>query len=267
MLGAVGNFIGCALLNLIRRAAVPVRCPKCNHSFKPFADHTFTRFSEIMGRFPCPKCGHQFAISEDAKSRREGARFNPPGPLAQPANSRIERRAPSEHELLFYLPPSGRGGALLVVGVLWSLFMSAFTSAVLFPGSAGSSSPFAVKIFLGIFIAVGLGMLYAGLRQKYASHLLYLSSELVRLQRLLLFRSTFDLNPVDVLHVKLVEFYEQNGVPVCGIEISAGLRQIRFGSALRDDEKAWLAWEIREFLRRHGAAQLPPEAGRPATEP
>jgi hypothetical protein len=117
-----------------------------------------------------------------------------------------------------------------------------------------------MKIFITVFAAVGLALIYGGLRQKFASHLLYLSSDLIRIQRRLIFRSTYDLKPEDVLHVKLVEAYSQNDRKVYGIEIGAGLRQIRFGSALRDDEKQWLAWEIRDFLRHHGATQLPPEA-------
>jgi predicted RNA-binding Zn-ribbon protein involved in translation (DUF1610 family) len=262
MLAAIGNFVGCAFLNLVRRAAVPVKCPKCGAQFKPFADHHFTRFSEIMGRFPCPKCGHQFGIGEDAKSRREEARDNPAGPLKQPAGSRIERRVPSADELLFYIPPAGTGGFFIIFGAIWSAFMLPFLFLLVIAGGSADQPPppLGMKIFIGVFGAIGLCMIYAGIRQKYASHLLYLSSELIRMQRLLLFRSTYSLQPADVRHVKLVEFYSQNDRKVCGIEIGAGPRQIRFGSALQDDEKKWLTWEIRNFLRQHGATQLPSEA-------
>jgi predicted RNA-binding Zn-ribbon protein involved in translation (DUF1610 family) len=261
MLAAFGNFIVCGLLNLLRGLAVAVPCPKCGTKFKPFPEGGFSHVSQIMGRFPCPKCGHRFAIGEDAKSRNQDARFNPPGPFSKPANSRIERTTPSEHELLFYLPAAGTGGFFFVFGGIWSALMLPLCYfLVIRDGGAGQPPPpLGMKIFISVFAAVGLGMIYAALRQKFASHLLYLSSELVRMQRLLLIRSTYDLKPADVLHVKLVEAYSNNNRKVYGLEIGAGLRLIRFGSALRDDEKQWLAWEIRDFLRRHGATQLPPE--------
>ena len=263
MLAALGNSIVCGLLNLLRGLAVPVSCPKCGTKFKPFPEGGFTHVSQIMERFPCPKCGHRFAIGEDAKSRNEEARYNPPGPLAQPADSRIERRTPSEHELLFYLPPSGNAGFLAFFGAIWSAMMLPLFYLFVIKGRIqGVPPPLGAKVFISVFAAVGLGMIYGGLRQKFAAHLLYLSSELVRMQRRLLLRSTYDLKPADVLHVKLVVSYSNNNRNVYGIEIGAGLRLIRFGSALRDDEKQWLAWEIRDFLRQHGATQLPPEVAK-----
>jgi predicted RNA-binding Zn-ribbon protein involved in translation (DUF1610 family) len=264
MLAALGNIIVCGLLNLLRGLAVAVPCPKCGTKFKPFAEHGFTHVSQIMGRFPCPKCGHQFAIGEDAKSRHEDAGHNPPGPLSPPADTRIERRTPSDHELLFYLPPSGKAGFLAVFGAIWSAMMLPLFYFLVIHGGAASQlpPPLGMKVFISVFAAVGLGLIYGALRQKYGSHLLYLSSELIRMQRLLLFRATYNLKPADVLHVKLVESYSTNNQKVYGIEIGAGLRLIRFGSALRDDEKQWLAWEIRNFLRQHGATQLPEESKR-----
>ena len=261
MLAALGNFIVCGLLNLLRGLAVAVPCPKCGHKFKPFAEHGFTHVSEIMGRFPCPKCGYRFAIGEDAKSHSQEARYNPPGPLAKPADSRIERSAPSDHELLFYMPRSGKAGFLAVFAGIWNAMMLPLFYFGVVRGQFQFDRPtLGVKIFISVFAAVGLGLIYGALRVKFSTHLLYLSSELIRMQRLLLLRSTYNLKPADVMHVKLVEAYSNNDRKIYCIEISAGLRQIRFGSALRDDEKQWLAWEIREFLRHHGATQLPPES-------
>ena len=267
MFAAIGNKLGCGLLNLLRNLAVPVRCPKCGFQFKPFADHTFTRFSEIMGRFPCPKCGKHFGIGEDAKSARDAGRFNPPGPFTQPASSRIERSMPSVHELLFYIPPSGRGGALLAMAILWNgVILTIAISALMAVLRGGLRPPVGAAAMVSVFVLVGLGIAYAAVRQKYASHLLYLSPDTVRMQRLLLFRSTYDLKPEEILHVKLVEFYTQNDLPITGIEIGGGLRQIRFGSALEDDEKNWLAWEIRNFLLQHGALQLAGEDAVPESD-
>ncbi len=81
-----------------------------------------------------------------------------------------------------------------------------------------------------------------------ATQLLYLSHELVRLQRSLFWKSTRDLCAADVQEVRLVEFYQRDYKPVLGIEIDAGRRRIRFGSLVTEAEKRWLCAEIRRFL-------------------
>jgi len=260
MLGRIGNSLGCLMLNALRGAAVPVRCAQCGHQFKPFEGHRFTRFGEIMERFPCPRCGHQFGIGEDAKSKRDQSAFNPPGPFSKPPASKIERSEPSAETVLFFLPPTGRAGILLVMGIFWSACMLPLFFVAFFRGHFLDHVPtLGPKIFIGVFTAVGLGLLYGALRQKYSTLLVYLSPDLVRVQRKLLLRSAQDLRPEEVKSVRLVEFYTENSTAVHGIEIGAGLRLIRFGSSLPDDEKRWLAWEIRDYLRRHGATELPEE--------
>ncbi len=256
MLGRIGNTLGCLVLNGLRGAVVPVRCAKCGFEFKPFEGHTFMRVGEIMERFPCPHCGHEFGLGEDAKSKRDESAFNPPGPHQKPEKTRIERSEPTPDSLLFFIPPGKRCGVLLPMGILWSLFTVPFCYYLLF---VGHGVPVAPKIFMGVFAAVGLGLVYSALRQMFSSHLVYLSPELVRVQRRLLFRATQDVRPEVVKHVKLTQFYAENETPVHGIEIMAGRRPVRFGSALTEKEKLWLAWEIRQFLRQHGAPELPPE--------
>jgi hypothetical protein len=49
--------------------------------------------------------------------------------------------------------------------------------------------------------------------------------------------------------VQKKEFYQKNYRPVYGIEIKASNGKIRFGSALTEEEKSWLCWEIREFIK------------------
>ncbi|MEA3207742.1 MAG: hypothetical protein QOE70_799 [Chthoniobacter sp.] len=262
------NWLGCTVLNLLSRFAVHVACPRCGFRFKPFADHTFTRLSEIMGRFPCPKCGHRFAIGEDQKTASEDAKFNPPGPFAQPADSRIERRAPSDRELLFYIPPSGRAGFLLLFSIFWNIFMAPLFFFMVVRGNLGDQTvALGPKVIVSLFFLIGVWLTYFALHERFASHLLYLSPELVRMQRKLVLKSNSDLSPAEILTVKKVTIYTQNDSAVRGIELSAGLRLIRFGSALLEDEKDWLAWEIRNYLRQHGATQLPPEPAQRRPKP
>jgi prepilin signal peptidase PulO-like enzyme (type II secretory pathway) len=260
MFAELGNKLGCGLLNLLRHAAPPANCPKCQHQFRPFAGHTFTHISEFKGGFPCPKCGSEFGVGEDAMAASEEARFNPPGPVEPPPSTRIERRAPSEHELLFYMPWAGQSGTLAFFALVWNaLMLPAFYFLVVRGFAHQIAPPLGLKCLITAFAVVGLGLAYAAVRQKFAVHLLYLSPELIRLQRRLLFRSTQSLRPEDVTHVKLVKFYTHDSTPVPGIEIGARHRRIRFGSALAAAEKKWLAWEIRHFLRQHATTQLSPE--------
>jgi len=138
---------------------------------------------------------------------------------------------------------NGLVAAFAIVGLI--IWFSGVISRTLTFGRVHGS---AIAIFIGLALA------YTGLRTRFATHLLYLGPEFVRLQRTLFARKTnYDLPTAEIVHVKQAEFYRQNYRPVHGIEISAGKRRIRFGSTLSPDEKGWLCQEIRNFVRARGA--------------
>ena len=169
----------------------------------------------------------------------------------QPEDSRIERRDVSEHERLYQIPASGTSRQRrfsLGCAILWNVLSLPAWFMCLNAIALVRAGEFITLLMASIFPAVGVGLAYIAVYARYATHLLYLSRDLVRLQRSVIWKSTHDLPAADVDAVKLVEFYQQNYKPVLGIEISAGRRRIRFGSLLTEPEKSWLCAEIRSFL-------------------
>lgn len=243
------------LLAFAKAKVKPVTCPNCGNQFTPFADREIVSWSDFAGTTPCPHCGHAYSLQSS-----EAEELAPSGPLPQPEGSRIEKKPVAEGQGLYYIPASGSGNGLLLFAVLWNGFLAFCLAFILRAILSGKSTgnPFPFMLFLIPFIAVGVGMAYAGLRAKYATHLLFLGPEFVRLQRQLFRRSkTYNLTTSEIDHVEQKEFYQQNYKPVYGIEIGAGKRRIRFGSALTNDEKRWLCAEIREFLREAGNSSFP----------
>jgi hypothetical protein len=240
------------LLSLAQSTAREVECAKCKHRFRPFADREIESFAEFFKPCHCPKCGTEIAFNTKSTTPQDGD-ASLDGPFEQPADSRIERRAVSDRELLFYIPASGRWGGLLPVAILWNLVtlivFSGFFYVALF-----RRGPVGPVLFCAIFVAIGIALVYLAIRTRFATHLIYLEPETVRMQRAVFRRKTYTLPTDQLIHVKKAVFYTQNYKPVFGIEISAGESgRIRFGTALSDAEKNWLCWEIREFLRGLGA--------------
>jgi len=238
------------LLTLAQAAVREVDCPHCKHHFQPFAGREIESFSELMKPCLCPKCGKEFALS--ATHSQEGdAGFD--GPFEQPLESRIERRVVSERELLFHIPASGRWGPLFIFAVFWNLF-----SAIVFGGFVSAAffrnGPFVPLLFAMVFVGIGLILAYFAIRGRFATHLIYVSPEIVRMQRSLFRPKTYTVPTDQLVHVEKAVFYTQNYKPVYGIEISAAKAgRIRFGTGLSEAEKNWLCWEIREFARSLGA--------------
>ncbi len=244
------NLIRKKLLAAAQSAMREMTCPNCKHRFKPFADHEARTFTELS-TIACPKCGKTFSFSESTDAQKS-PQPDPDQPLSQPPGSRIERRPVSATELLFYVPASGRWGFMLFFAIFWNLISWTVFLAFVFGRHKGVVE-IAPIFFSSLFPAIGIALAYVAIRGKYATHLLFLGPEFVRLQRALFRRKNYDLPTAEIVHVKKAEFYQQNYQPVYGIEIGAGRRKIRFGSALTELEKDWLCWEIRAFLREQGA--------------
>jgi predicted RNA-binding Zn-ribbon protein involved in translation (DUF1610 family) len=263
--------LGLKLINSLRRFAVPVKCPKCGHQFKPGADREFASWTEFLGRFPCPKCGFRFGIGEDSKSRKS----NPPGPFEKPNDSTVEEQQVSGDALLFILPRSGHWGGMLPITIIWNLGM---VPGFVWMVALGKWPALGPQIFITVFFVVGLALIYFALSLRFARHLLYLGPEIVCMQRALLLRKNHDLPTAAIESVWRVEAYshvtgggdtgglEVKHVTYC-IELRAGFKAVRFGSTLTPGEQHWLAWRIREYVRQHGGTQLGeelPKSVRPA---
>lgn len=239
------------------QATVPeFACPKCGQLFKPLTGLEIASFSDLAGKSTCPGCGAKFTTRELMRMQSE-FQANPRGPFAKPADSRIEKRNESASELLFHIPASGRWGGWLFIAIFWNLI--SLPLAVIFIYSAlAKGGPLGGAVMASFFGAIGIGFAYLALRTRFANHLLCLNATRVRLKRELLgWEKSHDLDTANIESVKKAEFYRQNYEPIFGIEIKAGGRRIRFGTILRDEEKNWLCWEIREFLRPYAPSLAP----------
>jgi len=111
--------------------------------------------------------------------------------------------------------------------------------------------------FFAIFWEVGIGLLYAAVRNKYASHRISVTRALVTLRREM-FGKAKDKSMVtsQVTSVAQVDFYQQNYKPIHGVEIRGQAGKLRFGSTLQDEENAWLVADIKRavFGESHAGA-------------
>jgi hypothetical protein len=248
MFGALNKKILAAL----KDAAMERPCPNCGEKFKPFADREITSLSDLSQRCTCPACRASFTLKELA-ARRPEEDANPEGPFQRPADSRVERRGDEAGgRVEFHVPSAGRWGLWVIVPIVWNLFaLPAFAAALSTIGKKEFN--LWAFVFYSLFAAVGVRIALYAIRHRYGSTTLELRPETIRLQRSL-FRTTSsrEVATPDVLTVSKVVAYTRNYQPVHAIEIRGDRSRIRFGSSLTDDEKNWLCWEVREYVRIHG---------------
>jgi hypothetical protein len=249
------------LIALAKSRTKAIACVECGQTFKPFAGQEIVGWTDFL----TPACGHEVQLYRDLTGR--AGDLSPPAVTSpQPDESRITRRDISAAERLYLVPASGNNG-FLVFAVLWNGILLLILGMLLFGDSGTPRNPGGTLLFLSPLFMVGVVLAYAAVRTKYAVHLLFLGPEFIRLQRQLFGRKKdYQLSTRNVTGVELREFYQQNYQPVHGIEIAAGRKRIRFGSALAPEEKQWLCAEIRDFLRESGRLPFSMEAAAPPPE-
>jgi hypothetical protein len=254
------------LIALAKSRMRAISCTGCGHTFKPFADQEIVSLSDLIGPATCPTCGREAQVFHLSEAGSEEALVRDELP-PKPDDLRITRRDVSASERLYHVPASGKGGFLLFFAAVWNGMLVFMGVMVL----AGSSETPAISpmtgVFLLPFLLVGITVAYLALRAKYAVHLLFLGNEFIRLQRQLFGRTTdYQLSTAEITGVELKVFYQENYRPVHGIEIVAGKKKIRFGSALKAAEKQWLCAEIREYLRAAGNVSMADGGAEPRAE-
>ncbi len=233
-----------SLLSQLVSRMPEVTCPKCGHRFQWFGEKELTTFGQLTGSKNCPSCGQTISPEQIQHSSL------PQSSTARPPDTKIEVQPISQTERIYNIPRSGKSGGLLFFTILWNLISWTLAGAFLMGlFQDRPHPPLMIYLFVGIFPAIGVVIAYAALRQKYATHLLYLGPDRVRLRREL-FRYVKDreLPTREITGVQQVVFYTQNYKPIHGIEILAGKQKLRFGSMLTPEEKGWLCHEIRTFL-------------------
>lgn len=220
-------------------------CPDCGQRAERMPD-------KWNGALECAGCGTKASLSEWAEATRTGLEKGMvDGP---PEGTKISKEGDGYGGTVWNIPASGKGGFFLFFAVFWLGIVMTVSGGFLFTiltgGKIEGDMPWFVAIpFFGVFYAVGLGVLYAGLRMKYMKHRLTVSGGEVVLRQEMFGRSKeMKLQGGSVKTVERKEFYRQNKRPVYGIEIKGEKSKLKFGSGLKDDEKMWLVADIREVI-------------------
>ena len=130
----------------------------------------------------CAHCGTSASLTEWIVKPGLTVAADPDRP---PAGTKITRDGGPSGEVVWSIPASGRSGGLMFFGIFWcaitGLVSSGFLAAFLqgqmkdTPGLARLG----MMAFFLLFWAVGIGMLYAALRNKYARHRLVAGADAV----------------------------------------------------------------------------------------
>ncbi len=226
-------------------------CPDCGEK----AGKLPAEWDQVM---ECASCGAKASLPEwVAKDGIVTGRADRP-----PEATRILKEGDGLGGTVWHIPAGGKYGFFLFFATFWLgitvLVSGGFLTAFLTGGEIEGDGPKWLLIpFFGIFYTVGFGMLYAGLRQKYMRHRLTVSGGGVTLQSEMFGRKRENsLAPGSITTVAQKEFYQQNYKPVYGVEIKGTGGKLRFGSALSNEEKAWLAADIKEAVFGSGKAEL-----------
>lgn len=221
-------------------------CPQCQEQLQAIPQ----RMNEAC---TCSGCGYFGSISEwnSSDDKRVGRADQPPADTRITMESGVGTR-------IWNIPASGQSGGFLVFGWIWSIFVGGMFILALTMGAMGkgkiNDEP---ATFIGAlqmvpymlpFIAVGAGMLYFGYRSKKASHKVEIGAGRIVLTRDWLGKKEKFLLLADVESIEQVVFYSQNYQPVRGLEIKGKAGKLRFGSSLKEEEKAWLVADFKRTV-------------------
>lgn len=226
-------------------------CPQCGEHITPPAPVREKPWETVI-RCPCGWAGSYFHLLENHKGPprlpADEAVLEVSPPL--PSGSRIQHAGGVEET--WSLPRSGSSGCLLPFGIVW-LGMSSLLSFSLWTSSShpdGVGAQLMGRLIFGVgFPLIGVVIAGIGLRMKYARHWISLDGERLTLERELFGRrKRKSLRRAGITRVALREFYSRNYQPVYGVEVRGRDGKLRFGSGLKDDEKAWLEHDLRRAL-------------------
>ena len=243
-----------------------LRCPNCG------ASHAAPNVSP-GDLLDCPECGGRSVarswVSSGGAPRGWADR--------RPVDTEIQRKSRDDGALMWDIPATGKSGGFLFFAIFWctitGVVSGGFLMALLFGEPAegkDSVSPVVIApmllLFFGIFWAIGLGMFYVAARNKWARTRVVVTGDEVILGRRLFGRVTEKrVKRSEVDDVRTEEFYRSNETPVYGITIQAGKRRLKFGTVLREDEKGWLAADIRRELLGEPVREQAPVPGKAHT--
>ncbi|MDA1162703.1 MAG: TraR/DksA C4-type zinc finger protein [Planctomycetota bacterium] len=177
-----------------------------------------------------------------------------------PAGVGIKVVESSNDRLVIAIPPGGqRARGIGCFGVMWLTIIGIITFVFLFMDDVdwdGDAPPLIVLIpFLGLFWAVGIGMLVAWARMSFTQIYLAVTPEQFAIQKTLFGRKKLTKLVLDQSsHAELIESYTENDTPVYAIQMAGVGDSEKFATGLSYEEKRWLATTINQFLGRDGTS-------------
>lgn len=194
----------------------------------------------------CESCGKESLVDEWVLTGKD-AKFL--GHADEPPSETKIVREMEAGAVVWRIPSAGKGGGLLGFGILWCLVTlvhgSVMIPALMTSNVMGSIPRWVIIPFYLIFVVVGIVMVRAGLRNKFARHVLRSDGETISLARELFGRKKETVVRCgEVRSIAQKEFYQQNYQPVYGIEIRTPSKKLRFGTMLSIEEKAWLVADL-----------------------
>jgi len=243
-------FVSWFLNRQMRKAGAKAKilCPSCRANVPPPRLEPELLWDAVM---ECPECGHVAGLmsfgakASQTPEERVVEQQEKGEEVPTPPTTRITVENTGMGRV-WNVPAKGGCNFLLGFGTVWLTFTSLFLVGVL---NSKKLEMFPV-MFVGVFMLIGLGILFAGLQMSRASHVLELDVvDFVHTKNFLGRRRCRVLPRESIVSVEMVVFYTQNYQPVHGIEIRSNRKKkIRFGSALTPGEKAWLCQDIRRAL-------------------
>lgn len=173
-----------------------------------------------------------------------------PGPIPKPPQCRVEV-VERDGTRMWRVPAKGGCHFLIVFGSLWLAFTSVFFFLAVFGESdVGGWGKLSLGLFMGLFVVVGIVVLFLGLRLTRTEHWLLVTDDTFAHESRF-FRRAKRLNFTreGLSDVSLQVAYEENYKPVYCIQVIGREGKTRFGTALSAEEKAWLLGDLQQALK------------------
>ncbi|WP_411827762.1 hypothetical protein [Luteolibacter sp. AS25] len=239
-----------------------VACPECDvRSPRPLR-----RANDVL---KCEKCGCSASVREWLMHGIETERQGKADEV--PADTKITKAGDGLGGAVWKIPAAGKFDFFLLFGTAWLGITAVVSFAILAESFKNRLSegdmPFLIIVpFLGVFWAIGLGVFFAGLKGMFQKVEISVSGGEFTLKKELFGRVNEQRCALEsIKSVSQVVFYSKNKRPVYGIQVKAD-KKFKFGSALRDDEKAWLTADLEEATtanrKRVVGSYEPEERGR-----
>lgn len=171
----------------------------------------------------------------------------------QPTGGVIRLHEAASRRLVLDIPPGKQSGGLGCFAILWNGFMAFFTTVmVLAFGKADKvQEPWIIFLFVGLFWAIGLGLIYAWLKMRYERSFLLIEPDRAVLRKMFLGRQRqIELILDEASKAQLTEAYAQNDVPVYRVTVTGvGGNPIHFGTSLAQNEKDWCVDAVNVLLQ------------------